>query len=262
MSFPRSRAVRWPARVALLALLLSGAGSHEGWAARDTLWNIVHGQCVPGQQRGDPGPCAAVGTAGGDDAGYALLKDRNGLAQYLLIPTARVGGIQDPAVLAPDAPNWFDPAWRARTYVEAALGRKLPRDGTSLVANSVPALSQDQLHIHIDCTKPEVRDAVRQYADQVGPHWAPFPVPLAGRSYMAMRVAGEQLGANDPFKLLADGMPGARAAMGMHTLIVIGTTFADGPGFVLLDRHVQGDDTGHGTELQDRTCQIAAAGAS
>lgn len=250
-------------RVALLALVLLGAGPHGAWAARDTLWNIVHGQCVPGQRRGDPSPCAAVGTATErEDSGYAVLKDRSGVAQHLLIPTERVSGIQDPAVIAPDAPNWFDPAWRARTYVESALGRTLPRDGVSLVVNSVPALSQDQLHIHIDCTKPEVRDALRQYANQVGTRWAPFPVPLAGRSYMAMRVAGEQLGANDPFKLLADGVPGAREAMGMHTLIVVGATFADGPGFILLDRHVEGSDTGHGTELQDRRCQAAAAGAS
>lgn len=249
-------------RTALFVLLLLCAGPREGWAARDTLWNIVHDQCVPGQRRGDPGPCAKVGTAGGEDASYAVLKDRNGVAQFLLIPTARVAGIQDPAVIAPDAPNWFDPAWRARTYVERVLGRTLPRDGVSLVVNSVPALSQDQLHIHVDCTKPEVRDALRQHLDQVGPRWAPFPVPLAGRDYVAMRVTGEQLGANDPFKLLADGVPGARDAMGMHTLIVVGATFADGPGFVLLDRHVQGDDTGHGTELQDRTCQVAAEGAS
>ena len=49
----------------------------------------------------------------------------------------------------------------------------------------------------------------------------------------------------------------------MHTLIVAGATFADGPGFIVLDRHVipENGDTGHGTELQDRQCGIAA-GAS
>ena len=51
--------------------------------------------------------------------GVALLKDLNGVAQELAIPTRRLTGIEDPLLLAPDAPNYFAYAWHERAAVEA-----------------------------------------------------------------------------------------------------------------------------------------------
>ena len=53
--------------------------------------------------------------------GFVVLKDIRGVAQFLLIPTARIGGIEDPAILAPDATNYWDAAWRARDFVDGRL---------------------------------------------------------------------------------------------------------------------------------------------
>jgi CDP-diacylglycerol pyrophosphatase len=40
------------------ALLAAFSGAGIGWAHADALWTLVHGQCVPDEQRnGDP-PCA------------------------------------------------------------------------------------------------------------------------------------------------------------------------------------------------------------
>jgi CDP-diacylglycerol pyrophosphatase len=65
---------------------------------------------------------------------------------------------------------------------------------------------------------------------------AMFPEPLAGHSYRAIRVFGEELDAVDPGKLVADGVPGAVTAMGAQTLVVVGADFADAkPGFVILN---------------------------
>jgi CDP-diacylglycerol pyrophosphatase len=62
----------------------------------NVLWQIVHDQCVPDeQQHGDPKPCAEVDLAGG----FAVLKDIAGASQFLLIPTAEVGGIEAPRFL-------------------------------------------------------------------------------------------------------------------------------------------------------------------
>jgi CDP-diacylglycerol pyrophosphatase len=52
--------------------------------------------------------------------------------------------------------------------------------------------------------------------------------------YQALRIMGAELGAQNPFALLAEGLPGARDAMGNYTLLVAGVDFTDGPGFVLL----------------------------
>ena len=79
------------------------------------LWNIVNGKCVPHEQtQRDPSPCSEVDLAHGVDKGFVVLKDINGVAQFLLIPTARISGIDDPAILDPDATNYWDAAWRAR----------------------------------------------------------------------------------------------------------------------------------------------------
>src|ERR1700739_2998866 len=97
------------ARLALFAaVLLSLAAASPARADRMALWTIVHGQCVPHVVAGEgPKPCERVDLAGGEEKGVALLKDLRGVAQYLAIPTRRITGIEDPLLLAPDAPNYF-----------------------------------------------------------------------------------------------------------------------------------------------------------
>ena len=93
------------------------------------LWRIVHGECVPHMEAGlGPKPCERVDLDGGVDQGVAILKDLVGVAQMLAIPTRRITGIEDPQMLAPDAPPVFAVAWSAKTLVEARLGRALPRE--------------------------------------------------------------------------------------------------------------------------------------
>jgi len=74
----------------------------------NALWNIVHGQCVPGERgHGDPSPCAKVDLSAGEAAGFAVLKDIKGATQFLLIPTRHISGIESRALLAPGATNYF-----------------------------------------------------------------------------------------------------------------------------------------------------------
>jgi CDP-diacylglycerol pyrophosphatase len=246
-------AVRTVAAV-LVALLVAvvGAGTGHATSDPDALWRIVDTQCVPDQlTHGDPAPCARVDL--GND-GSAVLKDLVGHNQFLLIPTARLTGIESQALLEPGAPNYFQDAWRAKGFVDERAGWTLPRDWVSLAINSVLARSQNQLHIHVDCVRADVRSALSEHAADVGPQWAPFPVPLAGHRYDAIAVDGEDLDAVDPFVLLADGVPGARADMGSRTLVAVGITGRDGrPGFVVLADRADpaGGDLAEGEELQD-----------
>lgn len=237
--------------VALLPIVFLGAATDP-----NILWKIVHGQCVVDQTKfGLPAPCADVDLA----AGYAILKDIVGRTQYLLIPTTRVTGIESPEVLAPTTPNYFAEAWTETPLVDARLGKTLPRQDLSLAINAVTGRTQDQLHIHIDCIRADVRDALTQHAAAIGSHWADVPVPLVGRSWRAIRINGTTLARTDPFDLLASGEPGARADMGAHTLVLAGETFAGGqPGFILLDNHADpaAGDLGNGEALQDHACAV------
>jgi CDP-diacylglycerol pyrophosphatase len=81
-------------------------------------------------------------------------------------------------------------------------------------------------------------------------------VALAGQRYRAWAVWDAELASN-PFRLLADGLPGGDT-MGAQTLVVVGHIGVDGrPGFILLAGRADSDSPGggHGEDLQDHdTC--------
>lgn len=213
---------------AVVVALIAPATAHAD-SDPDVLWRIVHEQCVPDQQVNlDPAPCVAVDLSAGQDRGYAVYKDYDGDHQFLLIPTARVTGAEDPALLRPDAPDYFAHAWRARAFTEAAAGGALPRDWIALTVNPAVARTQNQLHIHIDCLRADVQQALTRYAGDIGPDWAPLPEPLDGYRYDA--VAVRDLDAVNPFALAATGEPDP----GLVTLAVVGAGTEADPGFVIL----------------------------
>jgi CDP-diacylglycerol pyrophosphatase len=237
-------------RISLLLTLIAATASPAS-ADPNALWRIVHGQCVPHWEAfHSPLPCVSV-----DEVhGYAILKDIDGATQFLLIPTAQVTGIEDPAVLAPDAPNYFAEAWAARGNVEALARRALPREDVSLAMNSVAGRTQNQLHIHIDCVSPEIAAALAAHGAAIGESWAPFPVRLAGHEYRAMRVETLDRPGADPFELLE------RSDRARDSLVVVGATFANGdPGFYLLETRADAatGNRGAGEELQDHGCAVA-----
>ncbi len=237
-------------RISLLLILVAATASPAS-ADPNALWRIVHEQCVPHWEAfHSPLPCVSVDEV----RGYAILKDIVGATQFLLIPTAQVTGIEDPAVLAPDAPNYFSEAWEARGNVEALAKRALPREDVSLAINSVAGRTQNQLHIHIDCLSPEVAAALAVHGAEIGESWAPFPVRLAGHEYRTMRVETLDRPGADPFELLE------RSDRARESLVVVGATFANGdPGFYLLETRADSatGNRGSGEELQDHSCAVA-----
>jgi CDP-diacylglycerol pyrophosphatase len=224
------------------------------------LWRIVHGACVPHVEAGlGPKPCERVDLDGGVDQGVAVLKDLVGIAQMLAIPTRRITGIEDPQMLAPNAPPVFAVAWSAKTLVEARLGRALPREAIGLAINSKWARSQEQLHIHVDCVAIPVIKALTEYASALDSQWRAMTVPLQGRVYFARRIDSADLVGVAPLKLLADGVEGARAHMGAYSLAAVGATFNGKPGFVLLADQFSLEGGGHAEDVQDHDCAIAGS---
>src|SRR5579872_4100449 len=150
--------MRHPAnRLALLAIpivaliLATAAGARSALISKlmdktvaahpNALWHIVHSLCtVDMKTSGHPAPCTAVNLS----VGYAVLKDIQGDTQYLVIPTARVAGIESPALLGDSSPNYWQAAWSARRYFEASAHAQVPRDDIGLAVNSALARTQDQ----------------------------------------------------------------------------------------------------------------------
>ncbi len=229
----------------------------EAFAAHDrkALWQIVHDVCVPDMRlRGRPAPCARVDLRGG----FVVLDNIAVRRHVLLIPIRRITGIEDPQLLSPTGPNYWQAAWEARAAVAQRLGRQMPREAIALAVNSALSRTQDQLHIHVDCLRPDVAAALRVHGDRIGRRWSNLPTPLAGKRYRAMRVLGLELGSRDPFKVLADGDPIARTDMGEQTLVVAGYRSRHGkPGFVLLAGRADPStgDRAHGEDLLDHRCQ-------
>jgi CDP-diacylglycerol pyrophosphatase len=199
-------------------------------------------------------PCLAVDRR----RGFAVVPDLETRTQVLLVPTRRIVGIESPALLAPDSPNYWAYAWEARRYVERRARRSIPRDMLALAVNSALGRNQDQLHIHVDCVSPPVREALIAHQSIITGAWTAFPFDLRDSHYQVMRLDGEDLGSRDPFKLLANGDPAARLAMGERTLVVVGTNLGGSPGFVVIAGRAGVPDNlqGAGEALLDHTCAV------
>lgn len=240
----------------VVLLLVSVAAVAPGQAANpDALWRIVNGQCIPGSATsGDPKPCVMLDR----QRGFAILKDIVGVAQHLLIPTARLAGIESRELQQPGAPNYWRYAWEQRYRVGAALGRPLEPQQVGLEVNSAAARSQLQLHIHIDCMRADLPDLLRAHRHDPFGKW--MPLALEGHRYEVMRLTGDALQTQDPFTLAATRSPYAAAAMGAQSLLLTGARFDDGDeGFYLINMAVNVDrgEYGNAEILLDHACAIA-----
>ena len=224
----------------------------------DTLWKIVNDQCVRHKiDSGNPFPCEQVNLKSG--SGYAVFKANVGIAQFLLIPTKRISGVEDKELLEKGSPNYWAYAWNVRSDMEKRLQRKLKRDQIALAVNSAYGRTQNQLHIHVDCVRPDVQLYFLHHMSGISSHWTRLNVSFSGHYYWAMIIPSAELGNKNPFKLLADGLPQARKHMDRYTLVLLGKIFADGSkGFILLADHVEEDigDHASGEELLDHNCAI------
>ena len=97
-----------------------------------------------------------------------------------------------------------------------------------------------------------VMTSMSRYAAVIGHQWAPFPALLAGHTYDAMWVDGDDLSAN-PFHLRAEALADPADEMGVQTLVVVGAVRDGTPGFVILGDRADGEtgDFAGGEQLQD-----------
>jgi len=199
------------------AAVVAALGVAAAQTGGDDILLVIARQCVHNQ----PAPCVLADPA----HGYVILKDQRGDTQWLLIATDPRAGVEEPAIRAAGAPNYFAEAWSARACVSRLAGKDLPDGALSLAINAPGGRSRAQLHIHIDRVDPAVADLLGRDVKRLA--WAARDYrvdhvdtldldPVAGNLFARVHA----LGAGDPtiivigdpaggFYLLTDFAPGA-----------------------------------------------------
>ena len=240
---------------ALLLLIVIAAAFWFFWphtSNPNALWNIISQKCVPNQRSsGKPAPCAQVD----EQQGFVVLKDLNGPLQYLLMPSARITGMESPALLEPATPNFFSQAWSARHFMAEKYGKPIDDSNVSLAINSQYGRSQNQLHIHISCLLPQVKATLIKDSAQLGYDWQTLPDQLLGHTYLARKVTPSELNQRGAFRILAAGVPGADKKMGHFGMAMVSLQGGD---YLLLasERDLLKLNNASTEEIQDHDCKL------
>lgn len=238
-----------------VVLLLSGA-FYLAWVHYHSqqLWQIVSQQCVPEFERsGSPAPCLLVNRA----KRYAVFNDANGPLHTLLIPTDKISGIESPEILSHKAENSFQHGWDTRYFLQQGAAFPIPDRYLILAINSRYGRTQNQLHIHLACLKPEVYQSLLLQQDGIGHEWQALKLPLAGRHYLAIKVPET----TDPFIALARYVKAQNDSMDNYGLgrVVMG----NGEVVLLATRiRLTALSLGSAEELLDVDCALAKPAAS
>jgi len=199
--------VRRGARTAWALAAVAALAASAAFAAyamqlhRTALWQVVRACVADMRLTGSPFPCLEVNLAGGEERGSVVLRPPL-IGDMILAPTRRITGIEDPFLQSPEAPNYFEAAWRARTFLKAPDGQAPERDAMALVVNSQIVRDQDQLHIHVGCLYPYARGALAVAAPKVPiGAWAQIGAVVPHSAFWAYRIAESDLADVEPFRL-------------------------------------------------------------
>ncbi|WP_380184168.1 CDP-diacylglycerol diphosphatase [Kalamiella sp. sgz302252] len=216
----------------------------------NALWKIVSQQCVPNQQQNnDPAPCRLVDLRNG----YVVMKDRDGPLQFLLMPVKKITGIESPVLLSPFSPNYFAEAWHARHYMEERRGAPVDDSAVALSINSQRGRTQNQLHIHISCLRPDIRRRLDSLNASLSAKWQ--SAQLGEHEYQIRLLTRDELKKTSPFVRIANELPGAREEMGKYGIAV--AAMPDGKkALMVIKRNLLLLNRGSAEELQDHSCAI------
>lgn len=181
---------------------------------------------------------------------FIILKDNSPAkpAAYLIIPTTKVTGIEDPRIFLPPVADFWAYGWQ-----QAGIYLKKPAVETGLAINSEFGRTQNQLHIHISCVRQDVAQVLAENAARIHDNPAdPIALALGPHSNIYRAIEAASLTAKSPFELVAR-MPGAAGDMKEHSIAVIGST--EPQVFYVLDTRHHGSNRGAAEELLDETCR-------
>src|SRR5580698_7654058 len=201
---------------------------------RMSLCQVVRACVADYKLTGTPFPCLEVNLTGGEERGTVVLRPPL-MEDMVLAPTRRIKGIEDPFLQSPEAPNYFDAAWRARTFLKDADGQAPERDAIALFVNSAIVRTQDQLHIHIGCLLPYARRTLAAAAPKVPMgEWTQIGPVVPHTMFWGYRIPGTDLSNVNPFRLAAEELAGKTRGPGDLTVAVAGVRVDGDDEFLIL----------------------------
>ena len=210
----------------------------------NSLWSLA--QCCSRDLASDPG-CRYYSA----DHDFIILKDHSPKkpAAYLIIPTMKVTGIEDPQIFRSPVVDFWQYGWREAQRLVAR-----PSVDTALAINSAVGRTQNQLHIHIACVLPEVADALAGNAAKIGSDpTAPLGLRLGPFDHHYRVIATTGLaGGDSPFSLAA-AMPDAAPDMARVSIAVVGSATLGA--YYVLETRAGGGNPGAAEELLDQFCR-------
>ena len=196
-----SRRARRASIFALGAAALAAVSAYAALRYPHTLQRIAEACVADAERTGSPFPCLKVDLKEGEDQSYVIFRAPL-LDDTVLIPTRRIIGVEDPLLGSPDAPNYFADAWRERSILTLPDGEAPARDRLALFVNSKLLRTQDQLHIHIGCLKPDARRTLASVAPRlpVG-EWRLIEAVVPHHPFWVLRLGRADLNGVNPFRL-------------------------------------------------------------
>jgi CDP-diacylglycerol pyrophosphatase len=201
---------------------------------RMALWQVVRACVADYKLTGAPFPCLEVNLSGGEERGNVVV--RPPLSDDTLVsPTRRITGIEDPFLRSAEAPNYFDAAWRARSFLKDADGQAPEREAIALFVNSAVVRTQDQLHIHVGCLLPYARRTLAAIAPKIPMgEWAQIGPVVPHTMFWGYRIGGTDLANVNPFRLASQELGDKTNGPGDLTVVVVGVRVEDDDQFVIL----------------------------
>ena len=207
---------------------------------RLALWPVIQGCVADSELTGLSFPCLQIDLVGGKERGTIVLRPPL-FNDMILAPTRKVVGVEDPFLQSPDAPNYFAAAWRARSLLESPGGRKPHWEEIGLVVNPAIVRSQDQLHIHVGCLRPNVQHALTSIAPQVPMGtWDKLPTFLSHIAFWGTRIAETDLERVEPFRLAVEAFSDKVKDRGKLTIMVAGVQVSGAGQFLILGSYTKG----------------------
>ena len=201
----------------------------------------------------------------------AILRTRGPADQhYLVLPKDPVTGIEDPLLLRPDAPNYFDEALNPR-FIEKAKALDVQqsakifldhgmapdkatdfaqwvvdtyRQKPAVTLNSPYSRSQDLLHLHMDHVDPQIHLKLAEIAEQNGFSTKTFEpigdlIPKEAENLQAMWIpadSGGGLGNANPIKMVQKSLPSElKGRIDEHSIALVPLEYQGKDGFVIID---------------------------
>ena len=182
---------RMKTRILALSLILALAAIPWGLQAgvgRLLLWQTVQVCVLAHHLLHVAAPCLSVETPAGVESGFVILRSPLDKSHVILSPTVAIIGIEAERLRRLGSPNYVADAWLNRHFA-FPTGRQLLAADVGVAINSQRGRTQDQLHIHIDCLRPDVKARLAAAALRPG-QWSQITLDDGELPYAATVLQG------------------------------------------------------------------------